>query len=160
MPDKLSPAARTTKLQRFTPRDDYELDNGLVSDPTICSQAASHTETSIEESLDVAEQQTPDDPEIPEVGAETTVNQTDSDHSNRDNNATPPTGPSIALCRAVEVLTMKLFPNGLPVIPLVVIVLPSIMLKALFPMVGVFTAIQQTMTKMWNVNPNPNQGNQ
>ena len=95
------------------PRDDYELENGIVSDPTVCSQAASNTETSIEESPDAAEQPMPDDPEIPEVGAETTVNQTDSDHSSPETittppTPTPPTGPSITLCRAVEDARNKL----------------------------------------------------
>ena len=89
------------------PCNEYELDNGIVSDPTVCSQAASNTETSFDESPDVAEQPMPDDPEIPEVGAETTVNQIDSDHSSPETITTPPTptpppGPSIALCCAVE----------------------------------------------------------
>ena len=89
------------------PRNEYELDSWIVSDPTVCSHAASNTETSFEESPDVAEQPTPDDPEIPEVGEETTVNQIDSDHSIPETISTPPTptsscGPSIALCRAVE----------------------------------------------------------
>ena len=89
------------------PHDDYEVDNGIVSDPTVYSQAASNKETSIDESLNATEQPTPDDPEIPEVGAETTVNQTDSDHSSPEiittpPTPTPPTGPSITLCRAVE----------------------------------------------------------
>ena len=107
MPNKLSPAARTAKSKYFIPRNEYELDNGIVSDPTVCSQAASNTETSFDESPDVAEQPTPDDPEIPEVGVETTVNQIDSDHSSPETITTPPTptpppGPSIALCHAVE----------------------------------------------------------
>ena len=76
------------------PRDDYE----IASDPTVCSKAASDTETSIKEGLNA------DDLEVPEVGAETMVNQTDSDHSSLKMTITPtpPTGPSIALCRAVE----------------------------------------------------------
>ena len=79
------------------PHDDYE----IASDPTVCSKAASDTETSIKEGLDA------DDLEVPEVGAETTVNQTDSDHSSLEITTTPPTptpptGPSIALCHAVE----------------------------------------------------------
>ena len=79
------------------PRDDYE----IASDPTVCSKAASDTETSIKEGLDA------DDPEVPEVGAETMVNQTDSNHSSLETTTTPPTptpptGPSIALCHAVE----------------------------------------------------------
>ena len=83
------------------PRDNYEIENGIVSDPTVCSKAASDTETSIKESLDA------DDPEVPEVGAETTVDQTDSDHSSLETTTTPPTPtpptqPSMALCRAVE----------------------------------------------------------
>ena len=62
---------------------------------------ASDTETSIKEGLDA------DDLEVPEVGEEITVNKTVSDHSSLETTTkpptpTPPTGPSIALCRAVE----------------------------------------------------------
>ena len=79
------------------PCDDYE----IASDLTVCSKAASDTETSIKEGLDA------DDLEVPEVGEEITVNQTGSDHSSLEMTTTPPTptpptGPSIALCRAVE----------------------------------------------------------
>ena len=84
------------------PCDDYE----IASDPTVCSKAASDTETSIKEGLDG------DDLEVPEVGVETTVNQTDSDHSSLEmtttpSTPTPPTGPSIALCHAVEDTCIK-----------------------------------------------------
>ena len=83
------------------PHDDYEVENGIASDPIVCSKAASDTETSIEESPDA------EDPEVPEVGAETTVNQTDSDHISPETTTTPPTprlptGPPTALCHAVE----------------------------------------------------------
>ena len=87
---------------------ELELDSGIVSDPTICSQAASNTETSsFDEISDVVDQPAPDDPEIPEVGAETTVNQNDSDHSSPETittlpTPTPPRGPSLTLCHAVE----------------------------------------------------------
>ena len=79
------------------PRDEQE----IASEPTVCSKAASDTETSTKEGLDA------DDLEVPEMGAETTVNQTDSDHSSLEMTTTPPTptpttGPSIALCRVVE----------------------------------------------------------
>ena len=83
------------------PSGDCKVENGIASDPTVCSKAASDTETLIKESLDA------DVPEVPEVGAETMINQIDSDHSSLEMTATSPTptpttGPSIALCRAVE----------------------------------------------------------
>ena len=85
------------------PRDNID---SVVSDPTVCSIAASNTETSIE-SPETVSLSTPDDPEVQEVGAETDVNLSETEQGNQEVITKPPTlipraGTSLALCRAVE----------------------------------------------------------
>ena len=88
------------------PLENIELDTGMQSDHTINSQAVSHTEVS-ETDVDVEEQVLPDDPAVPKVGVETTI-QSDSpeDHAdteqNSEENVFPQPYRSVAYCHAVE----------------------------------------------------------
>ena len=88
------------------PLENNDLDTGMQSDHTINSQAVSHTEVS-ETDVDVEEQVLPNDPAVPEVGVETTI-QSDSpeDHSHIEQNleeiVIPQPDHSVAYCHAVE----------------------------------------------------------
>ena len=77
-----------------------------MSNPTVHSTVASNTETSFDSPEAVA-LPTPDDPEVPEVGAEMAVNQSVTEPGDQEVITTPPTptppaGTSLALCCAVE----------------------------------------------------------
>ena len=90
------------------PREDNE---SLASNPTVHSTAASNTETSFD-SPEAVTLPTLSDPEVPEVGAETTVilsDPSDQEPNTRPPTPTPPSGTSLALCHAVEDARNKCF---------------------------------------------------
>ena len=93
-----------------TPRNDNE---SVASNPTVHSTAASNTETSFD-SPEAATLPTLSDPDVAEVGADTSVTLSDpSDHELNTKPSTPtptpPSGPSLALCHAAEDARNKCF---------------------------------------------------